>query len=69
MQFVVDDVKKNNRAGKAVMNMSLGGDKSEAINRAIEALFKAGVVPVVAAGNENVSQHQPPNVSIITNNL
>ncbi|RBR17128.1 uncharacterized protein FIESC28_06630 [Fusarium coffeatum] len=53
MQFVVDDVKKNNRAGKAVMNMSLGGDKSEAINRAIEALFKAGVVPVVAAGNEN----------------
>ena len=60
MQFVVDDVKKNNRAGKAVMNMSLGGDKSEAINRAIEALFKAGVVPVVAAGNENVSKHQPP---------
>jgi subtilisin family serine protease len=55
MQFVVDDVKKNNRVGKAVMNMSLGGDKSEAINRAIEALFKAGVVPVVAAGNENVS--------------
>jgi subtilisin family serine protease len=55
MQFVVDDVKKNNRAGKAVMNMSLGGDKSEAINRAIEALFKDGVVPVVAAGNENVS--------------
>ncbi|KAF4989241.1 hypothetical protein FGRMN_9254 [Fusarium graminum] len=53
MQFVVDDVKKNGKVGKAVMNMSLGGDFSAAINRAIEALFKAGVVPVVAAGNEN----------------
>lgn len=55
MQFVIDDAKKKNRVGKAVMNMSLGGDFSQAINRAIEALFKAGVVPVVAAGNENVS--------------
>ncbi|KAM0237811.1 hypothetical protein ACHAP5_008936 [Fusarium lateritium] len=53
MQFVVDDAKKRGKTGKAVMNMSLGGDFSEAINRAIEALFKAGIVPVVAAGNEN----------------
>ncbi|KAJ0142141.1 hypothetical protein HZ326_15042 [Fusarium oxysporum f. sp. albedinis] len=53
MQFVIDDAKKKNRVGKAVMNMSLGGDFSQAINRAIEALFKAGIVPVVAAGNEN----------------
>lgn len=42
-------------AGKAVMNMSLGGSKSTAINAAIEAIARAGVVPVVAAGNENVS--------------
>ncbi|KAF4438429.1 alkaline protease (oryzin) [Fusarium acutatum] len=53
MQFVIDDAKKKNRVGKAVMNMSLGGDFSQAINRAIEALFNAGIVPVVAAGNEN----------------
>ncbi|KAG5663281.1 hypothetical protein KAF25_001217 [Fusarium avenaceum] len=53
MQFVVDDAKKRGKTGKAVMNMSLGGDFSAAINRAIEALFKAGIVPVVAAGNEN----------------
>ncbi|KAI6760844.1 hypothetical protein HG530_009704 [Fusarium avenaceum] len=53
MQFVIDDAKKRGKTGKAVMNMSLGGDFSAAINRAIEALFKAGVVPVVAAGNEN----------------
>jgi subtilisin family serine protease len=57
MQFVIDDVEKRGKKGKAVMNMSLGGDFSAAINRAIEALFKAGVVPVVAAGNENVSEH------------
>ncbi|KAM0562971.1 hypothetical protein ACHAPJ_001814 [Fusarium lateritium] len=53
MQFVIDDAKKRGKTGKAVMNMSLGGDFSAAINRAIEALFKAGIVPVVAAGNEN----------------
>ena len=56
MQFVIDDAKKRGKTGKAVMNMSLGGDFSAAINRAIEALFKAGIVPVVAAGNENVSE-------------
>jgi subtilisin family serine protease len=54
MQFVIDDAKAKGITGKAVMNMSLGGTFSEAINRAVQALFNAGVVPVVAAGNENV---------------
>ncbi|CAM1504699.1 Fc.00g022900.m01.CDS01 [Cosmosporella sp. VM-42] len=53
MQFVVDDVEKKAISGKAVMNMSLGGSFSDAINKAIENLRAAGVVPVVAAGNEN----------------
>lgn len=35
------------------MNMSLGGTKSNAVNSAVEAIASAGVVPVVAAGNEN----------------
>lgn len=35
------------------MNMSLGGPQSAAVNRAVAALSAAGVVPVVAAGNEN----------------
>jgi hypothetical protein len=56
---VVDDVITNNRSGKAVMNMSLGGSFSQAINDAIEALRRAGVVPVVAAGNANVSCTRP----------
>jgi subtilisin family serine protease len=66
MQFVIDDVQQKNIAGKAVMNMSLGGARSNAINRAIQAMFDAGIVPVVAAGNEaqdtaNTSPGSAPN--------
>ncbi|KAH7001331.1 peptidase S8/S53 domain-containing protein [Ilyonectria destructans] len=53
MQFVVDDVANKTLTGKAVMNMSLGGSFSAAINSAIKAIFDAGIVPIVAAGNEN----------------
>ncbi|KAI2465148.1 subtilisin-like protein [Annulohypoxylon bovei var. microspora] len=59
-------VASNATKGKAVMNMSLGGPKSQAVNDAIERLFSNGVVPVVAAGNEaqdaaNVSPASSPN--------
>ncbi|UKZ75330.1 hypothetical protein TrVFT333_003011 [Trichoderma virens FT-333] len=53
MQFVVNDVQAKKLGGKAVMNMSLGGSFSTAVNNAITALANAGIVPVVAAGNEN----------------
>ncbi|KAM3515398.1 hypothetical protein MY11210_000960 [Beauveria gryllotalpidicola] len=53
LQFVMNDVRQKGLAGKSVMNMSLGGGRSDAINRAIQQLFAAGVVPVVAAGNED----------------
>ena len=52
MQWVHDNVVATNRSGKAVMNMSLGGSFSQALNNAIQALHDVGVVPVVAAGNE-----------------
>jgi subtilisin family serine protease len=52
MQWVIQDVEQKGIAGKAVMNMSLGGGRSQAMNRAIQAIFDAGIVPVVAAGNE-----------------
>jgi subtilisin family serine protease len=52
MQFVVQDAQSRGITGRAVMNMSLGGSFSQAINRAIQAIFEAGIVPVVAAGNE-----------------
>lgn len=54
MQFVVNDVQAKGLSGKAVMNMSLGGSLSAAVNNAIAAIANAGIVPVVAAGNENV---------------
>lgn len=52
LNFVETDVNQKNLTGKVVMNMSLGGGLSQAINKAIEALVAAGIVPVVAAGNE-----------------
>ncbi|KAI1748351.1 subtilase [Xylaria castorea] len=52
LNFVETDVRQKNLTGKAVMNMSLGGGQSKAINNAIQAIADAGVVPVVAAGNE-----------------
>ena len=45
--------KSRGKGAKSVINMSLGGGKSMALNKAIEAASKAGVVVSVAAGNEN----------------
>jgi subtilisin family serine protease len=47
------------RAGvKTVINMSLGGKKSRALDEAVAAAVKAGVVVVVAAGNEHMDACQ-----------
>eukprot|EP00834_Sanchytrium_tribonematis_P003648 NODE_148_length_15570_cov_0.950100.p6 type:complete len:493 gc:universal NODE_148_length_15570_cov_0.950100:1653-3131(+) len=45
--------KSRGENAKSVINMSLGGGKSIALNRAVEAAVKAGVVVSVAAGNED----------------
>lgn len=51
IDWVVGEHKK--AAGKkSVINMSLGGGKSEVLNQAVTAASKAGVTVVVAAGNE-----------------
>lgn len=50
---VAKNVTASGLAGKAVMNMSVGGGFSQAVNSAINQVEAAGVVPVVAAGNEN----------------
>lgn len=58
---VAQTAKANGLSGRSVMNMSLGGGRSNAVNQAINALRAAGVVPVVAAGNENVdAQNDSP---------
>ncbi|WP_405941900.1 S8 family serine peptidase [Streptomyces sp. NBC_00207] len=46
----LDWVAKNAKQ-PAVLNASLGGDKSAAVNDAADAVTDAGVLPVVAAGN------------------
>ncbi|WP_407841645.1 S8 family peptidase [Streptomyces sp. DSM 116496] len=48
----LDWVAKNAKQ-PAVLNGSLGGDKSEVLNEAAEAVTAAGVLPVIAAGNSS----------------
>ncbi|KAJ9155844.1 Subtilase [Coniochaeta hoffmannii] len=50
--WAVADIKAKGRVGAAVINMSLGGGTSKAFNNAVEAAYQAGIVTVVAAGNE-----------------
>ncbi|MFE9931421.1 S8 family serine peptidase [Streptomyces sp. NPDC005533] len=49
----------------AVLNASLGGDKSDAVNNAADAVTDAGVLPVVAAGNsaKNACNVSPASAS------
>ncbi|MEU0667027.1 S8 family peptidase [Streptomyces lavendulocolor] len=49
----MDWVAKNARQ-PAVLNGSLGGPRSEAVNQAATALSDSGVLPVIAAGNDSV---------------
>jgi serine protease len=49
IEWVVNDIKKRKACG--VINMSLGGGKSQIMNAAVNAAFENGVISVVAAGN------------------
>lgn len=44
----MEDADRRNLKGKAIMNMSLGGGFSDAMNTAIENVVRSGVVCVVA---------------------
>jgi hypothetical protein len=48
IQYVTSNVKP----GKTVLSMSVGGPKSQAVDDAAKAAYKAGVVMIVAAGND-----------------
>jgi subtilisin family serine protease len=48
-------VKEDARGKKAVVNMSLGGPKQLALNAAVAAVVRSGILVCVAAGNEHVS--------------
>ena len=51
--WAVNDIMGKNRARSAVVNMSLGGARSEAFNQAVDKASSSGVLSVVAAGNES----------------
>ena len=51
VEWVVKDFKKNGKK-KSVASMSLGGGRSQTLNRAVAAAAKAGVHFIVAAGND-----------------
>ena len=55
----------SNANGPSVANMSLGGDISAAMDSAIGRMSRAGVVPLVAAGNdyENACNYSPARAS------
>jgi subtilisin family serine protease len=53
IEYVVEQHIKAAGGKKTVFNMSLGGGQSPALNAATTAAVKAGVVAVVAAGNDN----------------
>ncbi|KAF5535263.1 hypothetical protein FPHYL_13236 [Fusarium phyllophilum] len=51
--WAVNDITSKGRAGKAVINLSLGGDASQAWVTAIDAAYNSDVLSVVAAGNSD----------------
>ncbi|KAF4965512.1 hypothetical protein FSARC_6692 [Fusarium sarcochroum] len=51
--WAVNDIIRRDRTWRAVINMSIGGSKSVALNKAVDNASKNGVVTVVASGNEN----------------
>lgn len=55
LQWAYEDAKKRvGGVAKAVVNMSLGGGKSTAMNQAVKSVVNGGLVVVVAAGNNGV---------------
>jgi subtilisin family serine protease len=53
MEWVFSQITTSGTASKSVVSMSLGGGTSSAINDAVKDLTDAGVVVIVAAGNDN----------------
>lgn len=59
INWCVEHAKQTGVAGKAVMNMSLGGSRDQALDAAAAKAVEAGIFLAVAAGNEGVSVHNP----------
>ncbi|ROT42394.1 proteinase R [Sodiomyces alkalinus F11] len=55
LQWAVDEAKKHGKP--SVVNMSLGGGASDALDRAVASTVRSGVVVCVAAGNDGQPSH------------
>ncbi|CAG5141882.1 uncharacterized protein ALTATR162_LOCUS1033 [Alternaria atra] len=53
LNWALNDIVTKDRRASAVINLSLGGPASSAMDNAITSLSNQGVLAVVAAGNEN----------------
>ncbi|KAI8654019.1 hypothetical protein LRP88_01938 [Fusarium phalaenopsidis] len=49
--WAVNDIVSKKRAGRSVINLSLGGPASQAWTAAIASAYKSGILAIVAAGN------------------
>ncbi|GKT64350.1 alkaline proteinase [Colletotrichum tofieldiae] len=63
--WAVNDITSKGRAGKSVINLSLGGPSSTVWTTAINSAYSSGVTTVVAAGNEaqNAANVSPANAA------
>ncbi|GFF99628.1 alkaline protease 1 [Aspergillus udagawae] len=60
LEWVVSDVSARGIGGRAVVNLSLGGPPSEALDAAVASTVRKGVVVCVAAGNRGVAINESP---------
>ncbi|USW57295.1 Putative peptidase S8 propeptide/proteinase inhibitor I9 superfamily [Septoria linicola] len=58
IDWAVNNARQNNRIGRSVISMSLGGGFSQQTNDAVAAAVAAGVFTVVAAGNDGADARQ-----------
>jgi subtilisin family serine protease len=67
MEWAVKDAESRGITGKSVMNMSLGGAFSQAMNDAATSVVKAGVFLSAAAGNaaKDASNSSPASAPIV----
>ncbi|GAB1210282.1 hypothetical protein APSETT445_009073 [Aspergillus pseudonomiae] len=65
IEWAVNDAQTKRDIKKTVMNLSLGGGISQALDSAVEAAVQAGMVVTVAAGN-SVLDFNAPGVNIVS---
>lgn len=53
IEWATKDAKKHDKIGKAIMNISIGSSKSDAVNDAVNKATEAGITVFVSAGHED----------------